>query len=90
MRTLVSLDTETGIIRRYTGNAGMTHEAGLTCDPNDPVKTATILEGFRLNPHQDFRVVKRWPRTYEDAVAEQRAHREQLLLAAPLSHRDEA
>lgn len=90
MRTFVSLDTETGIIRRYSENSTMTHEAGLTCDPEDAIRTANVVEGFRQNPHGDFRVNKPRVRTYEDALVEQRqrfAARDAQLL---LSHRDEA
>jgi hypothetical protein len=95
VRIFVSLDTESGIVRRYSENANPTHEAGLTHDPDDAVRTQTVIEGFRQNPHMDFRVNKPRVRTYEDAVAEQRARRErnaeqQLLLGPPLSHRDEA
>lgn len=97
MRTLVSLDTESGIIRRYSETAGMTHEAALVCDPDDSDKTLRVLQGFRANPHDSFRIAAVRPRCYEDAVSEQIAARyakereqEKQLLLGPPSHRDEA
>lgn len=70
MTALVCLDTETGIITRWDGRR-CTHAAGLTHDPNDAIKTAHKINGFRLNPHYDFAVPG--PRTYEDALRDQRA-----------------
>lgn len=93
MRTLVSLDTESGLIRRYSETAVPTHEAGLACDPEDAIRTSTVLEGFRQHPHSDFEVPRPRVRTYEDAVSEQiqrRAAHEAQRLLADHSHRDEA
>lgn len=94
MRTLVSIDTESGIVRRYSEIASLTHEAGLTNDPDDGDATRHVIEGFRVNPHPAFRVVPRGLRTYEDALLDQRLQRavdpEKQLLLGPPSHRDEA
>lgn len=95
VRTFVSLDTESGIVRRYSENAIPTHEAGITSDPEDADRTLAVLQRFRVHPHEDFRVNRPRLRTYEDAVAEQRMRRareaeKQLLLGPPLVHLDEA
>jgi hypothetical protein len=90
VRTFVSIDTESGIIRRYSESASLTHEAGLTHDPEDGDKTRAVIEGFRVHPHSDFRIPVQRIRTFEDALIEQRqrfAARDAQLL---LSHRDEA
>lgn len=91
VRTFVSLDTESGIIRRYSETASMTHEAGLTHDPEDAIRTSTVIEGFRQHPHSDFRVT-RGLRTFEDALREQRERRarEAAMPQLLLTHRDEA
>lgn len=73
MRTFVSLDTETGIIRRYSETAKATHVAGLTHDPNDAVRTQTLLEGFRVHPGYEFKVPP--PGSWEQAMAVQQAKR---------------
>lgn len=90
MRTLVSIDTETGLIRRYSETAGMTHEAGLVSDPADADQTRRIVEGFRAHPHDNFRCTRPRVRTYEDAVGEQIQRRAALEAQNILSHRDEA
>lgn len=92
VRTLVSLDTESGIIRRYSENAIPTHEAGLTSSPDDADATRRVLEGFRAHPHSDFRLYGPRIRTYDDAVAEQIRRREAREAQQPLllTHRDEA
>jgi hypothetical protein len=97
VRTLVSLDTETGFIRRYSETAGMTHEAALVTDPDDADKTLRVLEGFRTYPHESFRCLPTGrARTYDDALSEQIAARmaaerqKEQLLIADHSHRDEA
>lgn len=76
MRTFVSLDTESGIVRRYSEIAFPTHEAGLTNDPDDAEATARVVERFRVHPHESFRVARRGLRTYDTAIAEQRAKRQ--------------
>lgn len=94
MRTFVSIDTESGIIHRYSENARPTHEAGLTHDPDDGDATRHVIEGFRANPHPAFQLVPRGLRTYEDALLDQRLKRaiaaEKQILLGPPSHRDEA
>lgn len=75
MRTFVSLDTESGLVRRYS-EGHRTHEAGLTNDPDDADKTRAVIERFRVHPHEDFRVAHVGLRTYDDAVAEQCERRE--------------
>lgn len=81
---LVTLDTETGIVNRYMGRE-RTHSAGLTCDPEDGTKTAAVIETFRMYPNRELRVQPRRPRTYEDALEDQRARfaQAQKLLPAP-------
>lgn len=74
MTVLVALDTETGLVRRYEGKIA-THVAGLTNDPEDALKTASVIEGFRLNPHMDHAIKVPRPRTMEDALREQRIAR---------------
>lgn len=69
MTTLVCLDTETGVISRWDGRA-CTHEAGLTHSPEDGARTLALIETFRLNPDVSFR--RKPPRTWMDAVREQR------------------
>jgi hypothetical protein len=91
VRTFVSLDTESGIIRRYSENAKPTHIAGLTSDPDDADRTLELIEGFRQAPHYSFGCVSE-DSSYEAAVAKQirdRKQREQLLIVDH-SHRDEA
>lgn len=90
VRTFVSLDTESGIVRRYSENAIPTHEAGITSDPEDADRTLAVLQRFRVHPHEDFRVNRPRLRTYEDAVAEQRAARHAQESVKLLTHRDEA
>lgn len=79
MTTFVSLDTETGIVRRWEKSPALglrpTHAAGLTHDPEDALKTASIIEGFRANPHVDHAIKTPRPRTMDDALREQRAAR---------------
>lgn len=75
VRTFVSIDTESGIVRRYSETAFPTHEAGLTHDPEDADATRSIVERFRQAPHDSFRVARKGLRCYEDALAEQRARR---------------
>lgn len=95
MRTLVSLDTETGIVRRYCENAQVTHIGGLTNDPDDETATLDVLQEFRVHPPWRLAASPAAGlRTYDDALAEQIMAREksaekQLLLGPP-SHRDEA
>jgi len=74
MTALVVLDTETGIITRFDG-AKATHAAGLTHDPEDALKTTSIIESFRCNPHMDHAIKVPRPRTMEDAMREQRQKR---------------
>jgi hypothetical protein len=96
MRTLVSLDTETGIIRRYSESAQATHAAGLTSDPEDGDRTRGIIEGFRVHPSGDHAIKTPRLRTWDDALREQRPARydaeqrgrQSLLLEH--THRDEA
>lgn len=91
MRTFVSIDTETGIIRRYSETFAMTHEAGLTNDPEDADATRHVIEGFRTHPHSDFRVVRPGARTFDDALAEQRERRaREAEKQSLLGHQDEA
>lgn len=79
MTTFISLDTETGIIRRWEKSHALglrpTHAAGLTHDPEDALKTSSIIESFRVNPHVDHAITAPRPRTMEDALREQRTAR---------------
>lgn len=75
MTVLVSLDTEEGIIRRYTGTGPATHAAGLIHDPEDAEKTKGIIERFRHSPSGDHVVKVARPRTIDDALREQRQKR---------------
>jgi hypothetical protein len=52
MQTFVSLDTQSGIIRRYSGSAKPTHEAALTNDPEDASCTLRLLQDFRVLAQQ--------------------------------------
>jgi hypothetical protein len=72
MTVLVSLDTDSGIIRRWSGRTN-THAAGLTHDPEDALKTTSVIEAFRVNPHMDHWIVSTGKRTMDDALREQRA-----------------
>ncbi len=98
VRTFVSLDTETGIVRRYSENAHATHIGGLTNDPDDEVTTLQVLQEFRTQPPWRLAApVAPGLRTYEDALADQRLRlqakerdAEKQLLLGPPSHRDEA
>lgn len=71
MTVLVTLDTETGIVRRWQGGLN-THVAGLVNDPEDGAKTAAVIADFAAFPHDKFKVEPPKLRTYEDAVREQR------------------
>lgn len=79
MSTFVSLDTETGIIRRWEKSPALglraTHAAGLTHDPEDAIKTTSMIESFRCNPHVDHAIKAPRPRTMDDALREQRQAR---------------
>jgi hypothetical protein len=72
MTVLVTLDTETGIIRRWAERTN-THVAGLTHDPEDALKTSALIESFRVNPHMDHQVRSTGRRDFDDALREQRA-----------------
>jgi hypothetical protein len=90
VRTFVSLDTETGIVRRYSETARPTHVGGLTNDPEDGTTTSEVIQEFRLVPPWRLTVPNPRLRTFEDALIEQRARQTQQLLIADQSHRDEA
>lgn len=79
MSTFVTLDTETGVIRRWEKSPALglrpTHAAGLTHDPEDALKTQNVIETFRCNPHADHAIKVPRPRTIEDALREQRQAR---------------
>lgn len=74
MTALVVLDTESGIITRFDERKA-TYAAGLTHDPEDALKTTSIIESFRCNPHMDHAIKVPRPRTMEDAMREQRQKR---------------
>jgi hypothetical protein len=88
MQTFVSLDTQSGIIRRYSGSAKPTHEAALTNDPEDASCTLRLLQDFRVQPHWKFSLFA--DGTYESALAQQRRERQHAEEVRDLSHRDEA
>lgn len=96
MTTLVSLDTDTGIIRRWEKSLALgtrpTHAAGLTHDPEDALKTSSLIESFRCNPHVDHAIKVPRPRTMEDALREQRMRLANPVPTTPLllGHSDEA
>lgn len=75
MTLLVSLDTETGVVRRWNGRDN-THVAGLVTDPEDGEKTFATIQSFREDPPWKLRVPEKRARTYDDAVREQRDRRE--------------
>lgn len=73
MTVLVSLESETGFLRRYVSSSKPTHFAALTNDPTNADATRATIEKFRVTPNPRFMVNCG---SFEGALAKQRADRE--------------
>ncbi len=80
MTVLVSLDTESGIIRRWAERTN-THVAGLTNDPEDAAKTFAVIQEFRHTPADALKIASTGKRDWSDAMRDQKQR--QLLLEGP-------